>query len=373
MRYERPNIQRLAPYVPGEQPSFLETGGTDGVIKLNTNENPYPTSPKVMQGIAAMTPEALRLYPPADAAGFRHAAAVAHGVDPAQIIATNGGDELLRLLITVYCTPGTRGRGGIGMTAPSYTLYEVLAHIQDTPVTVIDRTDAADGGFALPDDYAQRLNDAGCELAFIVNPHAPSGRLESVDRLRALAQDFKGVLVIDEAYCDFAPHNALSLLQEGFENVVILRTLSKGYSLAGLRFAYGLSNAPLIEMLHKARDSYNVDILAQAAATAAVSDQTYLKAVCGRVVRERARMTAALRERGFTVPESHSNFLLATVPQDSPVGAKPLYQALKDRRILVRYFSTPRLADRLRISVGTPEQNDAVLDGLAVQGLGTRD
>lgn len=395
MPYERPNIQRLHAYVPGEQPGYRETlgGGAfgDGIVKLNTNENPYPPSETVIQAIRGLSPEALRLYPPADAAEFRKTAGELHGLSAGHVIATNGGDELIRLLITVFCDPTNAhliedavevppGRGGIGMTSPSYTLYPVVANIQDTPVTVVERLGDA---FTLPPDYAQRLNAAGCQLAFIVNPHAPTGQLESLDTLRKLAADFEGILVIDEAYTDFAPHNALPLLQEGAENVVILRSLSKGYSLAGLRFGYGLSSPLIIHTLDKARDSYNTDILGQAAATAALRDQTYARSTWDRVVNERTRLTAALRDRGFGVPESHTNFVLATVPDSAPGStpgsfpgttqgsdaaisgdgrAKAIYEFLKHNNVLIRYFSKPRLTDKLRITVGTREQNDRLLE-----------
>ena len=371
MPYERPNIQALAAYVPGEQPSFRETSGAagqyggyaGGIIKLNTNENPYPPSPAVMSAIRELSPEALRLYPPADAGGFRKVAGEVHSLTPDQVIATNGGDELLRLLITVFCPPG---EGGIGTTSPSYTLYPVLAEIQDTPITIVDRPDSDDGGFALPDNYADRLNAADVKLAFLVNPHAPTGRLESLTTLRKLADDFRGVLVIDEAYADFAPHNALPLLTEDRRrNVVILRSLSKGYSLAGLRFGYGLADASLIAAMDKARDSYNTDILSQAAATAALRDQAYAQSTWDRVITERARLTQGLRQRGFTVPESHSNFVLAAVPRQADASdtaaadkARHIYESLKSQDVLIRYFSKDRLTDRLRITVGTAAQND---------------
>ena len=315
MPRERDNIRSLSAYVPGEQPTAAQTAaGT--VIKLNTNENAYPPSPAVMEAVRGVTAEALRLYPPADAAPFRAAAAALHGVDRAQIIATNGGDELLRLLVTVFCLPrdpdGERvdGRplnpdmlpGGLGMTDPSYSLYGVLAGIHDTPG---DRGAAgrfaSDGGFPRPDDYATRLNAAGCRLAFLVNPHAPSGGLESVDALRALAADFDGLLVIDEAYADFAPEGdggaGVRLVREGVDNVIVLRSLSKGYALAGLRFGYGLASAALIATLDKARDSYNLDALAQAAATAALNDQAYARGRWEQTRHERERVTAKLRER----------------------------------------------------------------------------
>ena len=381
MSYERDNIQRLDAYVPGEQPGFRETadGGFGRITKLNTNENPYPPSDAVLRAIRELAPEALRLYPPAEAAEFRAAAAEVHGLSADHVIATNGGDELLRLLITVFCEPradradssisvpdaqasGGEG-GGIGMTAPSYTLYEVLADIQDTPVTVVDRTETADGSFALPQDYADRLNAAGCRLAFLVNPHAPSGRLEPLDTLRQLARGFRGILVIDEAYTDFAPHNALPLLSEDATgNVVILRSLSKGYSLAGLRFGYGLASPSIIAALDKARDSYNTDILGQAAATAAVRDQAYARSTWDHVIAERGRLTGALRDRGFVVPDSHTNFVLARVPSAAPEQAEAIYRHFKAHDLLIRYFAKPRLADRLRITVGTPAQNDRLLE-----------
>jgi histidinol-phosphate aminotransferase len=388
----RDNIRRLTAYTPGEQPSFRETSGAGGhyggyaggIIKLNTNENPYPPSPRVLEAIHALTPEALRLYPPADAAEFRQTAAAVHGVQPDQVIATNGGDELLRLLITVFCPPrnlsaasasaAETSGGGIGMTSPSYTLYEVLAAIQDTPVTAVPREPQADGGFALPQDVAERWNAAGCRLAFLVNPHAPTGRLEPLDTLRQLADTYKGVLVIDEAYVDFAPQSALPLVQEGRDNVVLLRSLSKGYSLAGLRFGYGLGAPDLIAALHKARDSYNVDILAQAAATAAVADQDHARSTWEKVIAERTRLTDALRERGYTVPDSQSNFVLAQVPPAAPEAAtapaavaESIYHYLKQHDLLIRYFRGPDLADRLRLTVGTAAQNDRLLELLDAQ------
>jgi histidinol-phosphate aminotransferase len=381
MPYERDNIRRLAPYVPGEQPTFRETAGTGGVIKLNTNENPFPPSPNVMDAIRSLEPEALRLYPPPDARWFRAAAAEVHQLNPDQVLATNGGDELLRLLVTVFCDPrnpnphkphAERGeasdqpaRGGIGVTRPSYTLYHVLAAIQDTPMHVVDRGK----DYALPDDLAERWNRAGASLAFIVNPHAPSGRYEDADTLRAVAQSFRGVLVIDEAYVDFAPTPASTLdLIRGdaaLPNVVILRSLSKGYSLAGLRFGYGLAPAELITTLNKARDSYNTDILAQVAAAAAVRDQDYARRSWDAVKSERGRLAEALGGLGFDVFPSHSNFLLCTVNPAWGRSAEALYRALAERDILIRYFSQPGLDDKLRITVGTAEQNDALLAALA--------
>jgi len=354
MPYERDNIAALTPYTPGEQPDATD------VVKLNTNENPAPPAPRVLEAIAAVTPELLRRYPPPSATPFRESAASVHGLTPDHVIATNGGDELLRLVITAFCTPGgDQGPGGIGESYPTYSLYDVLARIHDTPVTRVPLEE----DWALPEDFARQLNDAGCRLAFIVNPHAPSGRLTTLDRLECIARDFRGVLVVDEAYVDFAEQDALPLLApgRGLDNVILLRSMSKGYSLAGLRFGYGLGHPELIHTLHKARDSYNVDILAQHAATAALGCRDHARESWQDVIVERARLADALRHRGWTVWPSQSNFILTRPPSGD---ARAIYEALAQRRIFVRYFDHDRLRDKLRITVGTTEQCDKLLVAL---------
>lgn len=368
----RENIQSLSPYRPGEQ---LDTAV---VTKLNTNENPYPPSPEVMQAIRDLPAENLRIYPPPLAQPFREAAANLHGLDPTHLIATNGGDELLRLILTCYCEPNaptsrsqtsavvsgsaeTYGvtSGGIGVTDPTYSLYPVLAEIQDTPVVKVDR----DQDFAIASDTIERWNQAGCAVGMIVNPHAPTGRFESADALRDFANRFNGLLVIDEAYIDFAPDNALPLVRDGLDNVILLRSLSKGYSLAGLRFGYGIAHRDVIATLDKARDSYNTDALSQTAAIAAITDQAYAQDTWQKVNAQRDRLTAELRQRGLVVIESQSNFVLTTPPQTGADKhtAQELYTHLKARNLLVRYFNAPRLDDKLRITVGTEEQIDKLL------------
>ncbi|MEX0655570.1 MAG: aminotransferase class I/II-fold pyridoxal phosphate-dependent enzyme [Phycisphaeraceae bacterium] len=356
MPYERDNIRRLAAYVPGEQPQ------TQRVVKLNTNENPYPPAPAVLDAVAAVTAEQLRRYPLPRAQRFREVAGEVHGLTPDHVIATNGGDELLRLAFTVFCDPaGSTGQGGAGVAEPSYSLYPVLADIHGTPRVTVPRGDA----FELPDDFADRLNAAGCRLALIVNPHAPSGRYDPAETLARVARRFKGVLLIDEAYVDFAQGDALSLLADeaGLDNVLLLRSLSKGYSLAGLRFGYGLGHPALIAALDKARDSYNTDALSQAAAVAALEHRDAARVTWQNVIRERTRLAAALADRGWQVLPSQTNFLLATPPAAGPV-ARDLYQNLKSQGIFVRYFDQDRLRDKLRITVGTPDQNDALLTAL---------
>jgi histidinol-phosphate aminotransferase len=351
MTYERPNISSMTGYVPGEQPDAAD------VVKLNTNENPYPPGEAVMAALASMQAESLRRYPNPTARAFREAAAKAHNVSPDNIIPTNGGDELLRLLITTFVDP----KQVIGYAEPSYSLYPVLAAAQDAKVFRIP----LDNQWQLPADYVDKLHSVDAKLAFIVNPHAPSGRLSSINALSEIARNFKGVLVIDEAYVDFVDpdlaHDCVELIRSGeHDNIVLLRSLSKGYSLAGLRFGYGIGCANLVEpMLTKTRDSYNTDAVSQALATAAITHREQAARTWAAVRAERERVTAALAELGFEVPNSQSNFVLATHGD-----AAALYEKLKQQQIFVRYFDADRLRDKLRITIGTSAQNDALLAAL---------
>jgi histidinol-phosphate aminotransferase len=357
MGYERARIAAMHGYVPGKQPTSPE------VIKLNTNENPYPPSPAVMHAIHAVAPEALRKYPSPAADGFRAVAAQRHGLAIENVMATNGGDELLRLAIATFVEPGER----IGTIEPSYSLYPVLAEAHGSPVFSIDLK----ADFSLPEDSAEQMNAAGVKLLFIVCPHAPSGQLSSLVELSRVASAFEGVVLLDEAYVDFVDpslgHDATALVKE-HDNVLLLRTLSKGYSLAGLRFGYGLGAASLIEpMLWKTRDSYNVDVLAQAAATAALESHDYAHTTWERVRSERVRLREALAGLGFRVHPSQSNFLLAHVPAGH--NARALRDALEQRGLLVRYFDAPRIDDALRITVGTDAQNDKLLAAVRAEIL----
>lgn len=354
MAYERTNIQRMQGYVPGKQPQDA------GTIKLNTNENPYPPSPNVMHALTTVAAESLRKYPPPLADGFREVAAQLHGVTSDHVIATNGGDELLRLALTTFVEPGQP----IGVLEPSYSLYPVLAEIHNSPVVRVD----ALPDYSAPQEFADTLNAQGVQLTLLVNPHAPSGALTSVSSLVALAKQLKGVLLVDEAYVDFVDptlaHNLVPHIKS-MPNLLLLRTLSKGYSLAGLRYGYGLGHVDLIApMLQKTRDSYNVDAIAQRLAVAALQDQTYAQDTWQRVRAERARMTTALRDLGFTVPASQSNFLLATVSPLMP-SASMLRDELERRGLLVRYFNAPGLTDKLRITIGAPAENDRLLTALS--------
>lgn len=350
--YERDNIRRMTGYTWGEQPSDAE------VIKLNTNENPYPPSPAVAAALKDFDVARLRRYPPPLADGFREQAAAVHGVDRDWLIATNGGDELLRLLVTTFLEPGRP----LATTAPSYSLYPVLAAIQNCPTVEVPLTE----GHGLPPDLAARANAAGAGLTCVVNPHAPTGALFAVDELDQLAAELDGLLLIDEAYVDFVDpelgHDSIALLRR-HDNVVLLRTMSKGYALAGLRFGYGIAPPHLIApMLGKTRDSYNLDLLAQVLATAALSDQAWARDNWAKVRAERACLQAGLEALGLQIPPSQANFLLARVPAGN--DAEALKQSLQAAGILVRHFTAPGLEDCLRISVGTDRENEALLEHL---------
>lgn len=353
MSYERDAIARMSGYVPGEQPARTV------VAKLNTNENPYPPCEAVMAALRGIDGHALRRYPSAMADGFRSEAARLHDVAPDHVIATNGGDELLRLAITTFLEPG----GPLGIAEPGYSLYPVLAALHDSPLARVPLAD----DWAVPADIAEQWNRAGARLAMLVNPHAPSGRLKPVAEVAEIARAFDGVLLVDEAYVDFIDpalgYDSVPLVRE-LPNVLLLRTMSKGYSLAGLRFAYGIGAPGLVApMLTKSKDSYNVDAVAQALATASLRHRDEAAKTWAAVRGERERIQAALATRGFACPPSQTNFLLATVPA-SHGGAVAVYRGLADAGIYVRWFDQDRLRDKLRISIGTPDENDALLAAL---------
>ncbi|MGI9249932.1 MAG: histidinol-phosphate transaminase [Pseudohongiellaceae bacterium] len=352
-KLQRSAIAGMQGYTPGEQPS------EDGFIKLNTNENPYPPGPAVQAALANLDAAQLRRYPPPRADEFRTTAAALHGVQAGNIIPTNGGDELLRLAFTTFADGGDE----IVVTEPGYAIYPVLAAIQECSLQQIE----LDDDFGVPADFPERMAQSSAKMLLLVNPHAPSGKLLSADYLASVAAAFKGVLLIDEAYADFVDpgqhYNAIKLINE-YDNVLILRTLSKGYSLAGLRFGYGIGAESLVApMMFKTRDSYNTDYIAQQLATAALNDVDYARSTWERVRQERAVLTAGLEKLGFDVVPSQTNFVFAQMSQAS--AAEGLYTALKARKILVRYFNQPRSAHALRITVGSAEENIGLLDALA--------
>ena len=352
MSFERKNIEKMQGYAPGEQTGAANT------IKLNTNENPYPASPRVAAALRDIDVAALRRYPAPMADGFRTAASELHGIATDQIIPTNGGDELLRLVLTTY----VEQEDTIAVCKPSYSLYPVLADIQGCRFTEISLND----DWSMPDNFLEQLADSDAKLLIIVNPNAPTGALLSTDYIAHIAENFSGILLLDEAYVDFVDpelnHDSISLINS-HENILILRTLSKAYSLAGLRFGYGIGAAPLIApMMYKTRDSYNTDHISQRLAMAAMESAEYARENCRRIRQSREQMRSSLQELGLLAPASQSNFILCQVPES--IGAKSLYLQLRQRNILVRYFDQDRLRDKLRISIGSEAENAALIDAI---------
>jgi len=341
----RPCIRDLVAYVPGEQPR-------DGAfLKLNTNENPYPPSPRVLEALrAALTGDRLRKYPDPVGMHFRQTASRVLDVDPDGILIGNGSDDILTILTRAFVPEG----GLVVSPTPSYLLYRTLANLQGAQFRTVPFT----VGWKLPHPWPIQHAD----LTFLANPNSPSGTVLSLEEIKQLRADFEGPLVIDEAYADFAEDNALKLLKRGRKDIVITRSFSKSYSLAGIRFGFAVGDPALIQHLYKVKDSYNCDALSLVAAAAAIEDQEYFYTIRARIIATRMQMEKALRTLGFIVCPSQANFVWCQ-RADRPV--KPIYEELKKRNILVRYMNYEGYGDGLRISVGTDEEIDCLLTELA--------
>jgi histidinol-phosphate aminotransferase len=338
----RPNIAAMAGYVPGEQPR----GG--GFIKLNTNESPYPPSPKVFEAIReTLTGDRLRKYPEPLGDTFREAAGSVLSVRPEQILIGNGSDDILTILTRAFVPEG----GLIASPTPSYTLYKSLAEIQGARFQTVPFTP----DWQLPAPWPGEAP----AMLFVANPNSPTGTFIDPAAVYQLSRQLNRPVVCDEAYVDFAPMDGLPYTTN--PNFIVTRTLSKSYALAGIRFGFAVAHPDLIRELVKVKDSYNCDVLSLAAATAALRDQDYLAETRSKIIATRERLTAALRELGFTVLPSEANFVWAQ-RSDRPV--KPLYEGLKERRILVRYMNYPGYGDGLRVSVGTDAEIDRFLSEL---------
>ncbi len=340
MSFFRPNIDAMTGYVPGEQPK----PGTP-ILKLNTNENPYPPSPAAMAVLQQITAESLRRYPDPYAKEFCQAVAEVEGIPSDWVMVGNGSDDILNIVIRA-CAEGSRT---VAYPVPTYVLYGTLSQLQPAQVVEIPY----ESGYELP---IEDLIQTQAAVTFVASPNSPSGHQIPLEDLRTLAGCLDGVLVIDEAYVDFAESSALSLVRE-FANVLVSRTLSKGYSLAGLRLGYGIAQPRLLSGLFKVKDSYNIDAIAIQVGSAALRDQSYKCACADKVKGSRARLTEALQALGFKVWPSQANFVLTQPPQ----SAQNLYHSLKENGILVRYFNQPGLDDKLRITVGSPEQNQQLV------------
>lgn len=338
----RPALQRMLAYAPGEQ---LPPGK---FIKLNTNENPYPPPPAVVEAIRSAAAGPLNRYPDPMATAFRRAAADALGLPgPEWVLAGNGSDEILTILVRGFVDDGKRLR----LPYPSYILYRTLADIQGAGWEQVP----FEPGWKLPAAFGQ--SDEDLRLVLLPNPNSPSGTVVTPDEVAAVGRSLDCPLVIDEAYVDFAEQNCLDLVQQD-ERFMVTRTLSKSYGLAGVRFGFLVAQPHVIAELAKIKDSYNCDAISIAAATAAIGCDQWLGEIRVKMNATRSRMADRLAEIGFDVTPSQANFVWCTHP-DGKHQAR--YEFLKKNQILVRYMEFPDWGDGLRISVGTDEQIDACL------------
>ena len=351
----RPLVRELHAYVPGEQPKIK------GLIKLNTNENPYPPSPKVLVAVKASVDGRLRLYPNPTAERLREKLARLHRCCSENIIIGNGSDELLALAVRAFVEPSPKSRvqspkSIVQYFTPSYSLYPVLAETHG----------AATQGVPLNPDFSlpslpelkrAKVWDFQAALTLITTPNAPGGRGYPTSELEKLCRAQKGVVVLDEAYVDFADENALALATK-HPHVIVSRTFSKAYSLCFQRVGYFVGHPELIAALHKMRDSYNVNGLGQIAAEATLEDLGYYRANFKKIIATREGLSRRLTELGFRVLPSQTNFILARPPR---FPAKEWLQTLRDQKVLVRWFSAPEVQEYLRITIGTEAEAAALV------------
>jgi len=331
-------------YVPGEQPR-------DGVyIKLNTNENPYPPSPRVLEALQGIGADDLRKYPDPLSVALRAACAERYGCPSLDwVIVGNGMDELLALALRTFVDPGDT----VLAPTPTYTLYETLCKLHGAKIHYVP----LDDDFQLSESFYSEK----ARFCFLARPNAPSGVCVPRAAVERLCREFAGVVLIDEAYVDFAEDNCLDFPAR-FENAVVMRSFSKSFSLAGMRVGTAVARPELIQEFMKTKDSYNMDAVSQTVGLAALQDYAHMEMNAARVRTTRVRLSASLESLGFQVAPSQANFLLARWTKKP--AAQELFQKLRARKILVRYFDAPRLNDCLRISIGTDAECDALLTAL---------
>jgi histidinol-phosphate aminotransferase len=350
MSYVRRQIERMAGYVPGEQPQL------PGLIKLNTNENPYPPSPKVLAAMRAAIDERLRLYPDPTASVLRQKLGQRYGFDPDEIIIGNGCDDILNLCVRAFCGECEK----LAYFWPGYSLYPVLANIQGaTPVEL-----PLDDEFQIPAHPATLAKLAGVKLVFITQPNAPSGVWLQRVQIQRVIEETRGVVVIDEAYVDFAADDCLDFARE-YDNVIVARSFSKAFSFAGMRVGWAAGPRGLIAALGKVKDSYNVSRLAQIGAEATLEDWAYFEDNVRKIKVTRQRVSDALAKLGFFVYPSQANFIFARPP--SPLTARQWFERLREQKILVRWWDAERIRDFVRVSIGTDEEMDRFLEATARQ------
>jgi histidinol-phosphate aminotransferase len=348
-RYWSQTVRNISPYVPGEQPKDRK------YIKLNTNENPYPPSAKAIEAIRNAVNETLRLYPDPSSEELRETIARTFSLKKENVFVGNGSDEVL-----AFCFPAFFEPAGLPVLFAeiTYSFYPVYAALFNTPYRLIPMDDE----FNVPvEGYFQENGGI-----LIANPNAPTGKglpLEDIQKI--LQRNAGSVVIIDEAYVDFGGHSAAGLI-ETYPNLLVIRTLSKSHSLAGLRVGYALGGNDLIEGITRVKDSvnsYTVDRMAQAGAREAIKDVACLQETLSKIIQTREHVSAGLMDMGFHVIPSQANFIFVSHAQ---FPAADLFQSLREKGILVRYFNKPRIDNYLRVTIGTDEEMDRFLETIAV-------
>jgi histidinol-phosphate aminotransferase len=340
----RKSLAGFRPYVPGEQPPDGE-----GWVKLNTNESPLPPSPRVIEAIKAATDVSLRLYPSPTAAPARRAIAKHFGLDETQVTLGNGGDELIEMAMRAFAGAGD----SVAYPTPTYPLLEPLCLLHEA----VPSPHASNEMFT----WSTELMEDPAPLKFLVNPNSPTGTWHGAASVERAVHRSKGVVVLDEAYVDFAFESQVGLLAR-HDNLVILRTMSKSYALAGMRIGFALGSPELIADLDAVKDSYNLDRLAIVAATAAIEDEDHHRKIVDYVVAERRWLELQLHELGFEHSPSEANFVFVKPARGNIAAA--VADALRERRILVRHYDRDPIAGWFRITVGTRDEHQRLLEAL---------
>lgn len=340
MNYLRPCIVAMKGYVPGIQPREGEK-----YIKLNSNENPYPPSPQVQEVLQKISYQDLRFYPDPICLQLREKLAELYGLTKEQIICGNGSDDILNIIVRTFLQPGET----LAFYEPTFPLYRVLGIIHGAEIISLP----------LAEPYQEPLDPPPqAKVFFLANPNSPLGYSFSISQVAHLAQKFRGILIVDEAYAEFANENALPLLKD-FKNIIIVRTVSKSYSLAGVRLGYALGPAELIKEMFKVKDPFNVNQVTQKIVLAALGDQEYYQKNIARIVATREWFSREARRLGYKVIPSQANFVYPQPPR--PGEGFSFYQFLLEKRILTRFFDEDMLRDGVRMTIGTEEDMEATL------------
>jgi histidinol-phosphate aminotransferase len=342
--YFRPEIDAMSGYTPGEQPKVMD------LLKLNTNENPYPPCPAVIDGLKNINSKRLRLYPDPTADKLRDTIAEVYCYERVNIIVSNGSDDMLTIAFRAF----SDAQRQVAFLDPTYSLYPVLADLQGCKYIQIPLKE----DFSINDDLLEKA--APANMLIITRPNAPTSNCIAINDMRKICSEFDGIVLIDEAYADFSADNCIDFVRE-FNNVIVSRTVSKSYSLAGLRLGFAIASTELISGMMKVKDSYNVNMLTQYLAEAAIRDQEYLSKTVDKIKASRTKLTNELKALGFKVFDSQSNFLFASPPDGD--GEK-LFKALREQNILIRYFPGEATGKYIRITIGTEEQLQRLIDFL---------